>query len=190
MSDSSNDGANVVSALERLSRLMRAGEHAGDLNPVQWEALRYLSRANRFSNSPIAMTRYLGSTKGTVSQTIKALERKGYIAKTARGLERRSIVLALTDKGRDMLSNDPLTAFSKSVGELRGKTVRRLSKGLGALLEAELVRTEQPRFGACISCRYFRERGREGDASGPHSCMLFDAGLSDVEAQLICVEHS
>ena len=70
--------------LERLTRLMRAGEHEGGLNPAQWEALRYLSRANRFSNSPIALTRFLGSTKGTISQTIKALERKGFIAIPAR----------------------------------------------------------------------------------------------------------
>ena len=75
------DNASIAWPLERLTRLMRAGEHEGGLNPAQWEALRYLSRANRFSNSPIALTRFLGSTKGTISQTIKALERKGYIAK-------------------------------------------------------------------------------------------------------------
>ena len=32
--------------LERLARLMRQTGHAAGLNPVQWEALRYLARAN------------------------------------------------------------------------------------------------------------------------------------------------
>jgi DNA-binding MarR family transcriptional regulator len=168
---------------------MRAGEHEGGLNPAQWEALRYLSRANRFSNSPIALTRFLGSTKGTISQTIKALERKGFIVKTPRENEGRSISLSLTAKGSEALSHDPLAGFSKSLDDLSGKTRRRLAKGLADLLETDLKRREQPSFGICASCRYFREKGRETDDLGPHSCMLFDAGLASAESQLICVEH-
>jgi DNA-binding MarR family transcriptional regulator len=183
------ENASIAWPLERLTRLMRAGEHEGGLNPAQWEALRYLSRANRFSNSPIALTRFLGSTKGTISQTIKALERKGFIVKTPRENEGRSISLSLTAKGSEALSHDPLAEFSKSLDDLSGKTRRRLAKGLADLLETDLKRREQPSFGICASCRYFREKGRETDDLGPHSCMLFDAGLASAESQLICVEH-
>jgi DNA-binding MarR family transcriptional regulator len=181
--------AEILAPLERLARLMRAGEHEGGLNPAQWEALRYLSRANRFSNSPIALTRFLGSTKGTVSQTIKALERKGYIAKGPRENEGRSINLSLTPKGSEALKNDPLAEFSKSLDDLSGKNRRRLAKGLADLLETDLKRREQPSFGTCPTCRYFREKGGEADQGGPHSCMLFNAALSSPELQLICVEH-
>ena len=73
--DDDADGQMIVWPLERLARLMRAREHEDGLNPAQWEALRFLSRANRFSNAPGALTRYLGATKGTVSQTLMALER-------------------------------------------------------------------------------------------------------------------
>ena len=184
------DTTEILAPLERLARLMRAGEHEGGLNPAQWEALRYLSRANRFSNSPIALTRFLGSTKGTVSQTIKALERKGYIAKGPRENEGRSINLSLTPKGSAALKNDPLAAFSKSLDDLSGKNRRRLAKGLAELLETELKRREQPSFGTCPSCRYFREKGREADDGGPHSCMYFDVALSEVETQFICIAHS
>ena len=96
-------GSNAALMLERLARLMRASEHDGDLNPAQWEALRYLARANRFSNSPAALTRYLGATKGTISQTLMALDRKGYIAKAERPGEKRSITLTLTVTGRPPL---------------------------------------------------------------------------------------
>ena len=184
------ENSSIAWPLERLTRVMRAGEHEGGLNPAQWEALRYLSRANRFSNSPIALTRFLGSTKGTISQTIKALERKGYIAKGPRENEGRSISLSLTPKGSEALGRDPLTEFSKSLDDLSGKARRRLAKGLADLLETDLKRREQPSFGTCATCRYFREKGRETDDGGPHSCMYFDVALSGAEVQLICVEHS
>lgn len=189
MAKEKTETAEILAPLERLARLMRAGEHEGGLNPAQWEALRYLARANRFSNSPIALTRFLGSTKGTISQTIKALERKGFITKSPRENEGRSICLALTEKGREALTRDPLAELSISLDELGGKTRRRLAKGLSELLETELKRREQPGFGNCASCRYFRQKGRESDALGPHQCMLFDAALSEAEARLICVEQ-
>jgi DNA-binding MarR family transcriptional regulator len=184
------ENASIAWPLERLTRLMRTGEHEGGLNPAQWEALRYLSRANRFSNSPIALTRFLGSTKGTISQTIKALERKGFITKAPRQDEGRSICLSLTPKGTDALKHDPLAEFSKSLDDLSGKSRRRLAKGLADLLETDLKRREQLSFGICSSCRHFREKGREADGHGPHSCMLFDVGLSQADSQLICVEHA
>jgi DNA-binding MarR family transcriptional regulator len=190
MAKRDTENSEIAWPLERLTRLMRADEHEGGLNPAQWEALRYLSRANRFSNSPIALTRFLGSTKGTISQTIKALERKGFIAKGPRENEGRSINLSLTPKGSEALKNDPLAEFSKSLDGLSGKSRRRLAKGLADLLETDLKRREQPSFGTCPSCRYFREKSQSMDARAPHSCMYFDAGLANAELQLICVAHS
>jgi DNA-binding MarR family transcriptional regulator len=190
MAKRDTENSDIAYPLERLTRLLRAGEHEGGLNPAQWEALRYLARANRFSNSPIALTRFLGSTKGTISQTIKALERKGFIAKGPRENEGRSINLSLTPKGSEALKNDPLAKFSKSLDELSGKTRRRLAKGLADLLEIDLQRREQPSFSTCPTCRYFREKGREDDPRGPHSCMYFDVGLSSAELPLICIAHS
>jgi DNA-binding MarR family transcriptional regulator len=184
------DVDSIAWPLERLMRLMRGSEHDGDLNPAQWEALRYLARANRFSDSPGALTRYLGSTKGTVSQTIKALERKGLVTKSQRANERRSVCLTLTETAKTALANDPLAAFSRTIDDLNGKTKRRLSKGLRGLLEAELTRQEQPQFGVCSTCRYYREKGRAVELMGPHACMLFEVGLSDADATLICVEHA
>ncbi len=183
------DGRLIVWPLERLARVMRAREHDHGLNPAQWEALRYLGRANRFSDSPGALTRYLGATKGTISQTLMALERKGLVSKSLRGTGRRSVRLALTDKGRGILAEDPWTLLANSAEELGGKTRRRLQRGLEELLEQELLRTGLASFGSCGSCRYFREGGRDGDAQGPHLCMAFEAPLSGEETVRICVAH-
>lgn len=183
------EGQEIVHSIERLSRLMRAGEFGDGLNPAQWEALRFLARANRFSNSPGALTRYLGATKGTISQTVKALERKQLIAKAERPGEKRSIVLELTEAGRAMMAKDPWAALATASAELGGKTRKRMDKGLAELLAGEIARHQGPSFGMCMSCRFWREQGRGEDPHGPHLCMLFDVPISAAEATQICVSH-
>lgn len=176
--------------LERLARLLRAEGHSGALNPVQWEVLRYLARANRFSNSPGALTKFLCTTKGTMSQTIMALERKGLLRKAPRAGERRSVALALSEAGEAALSGDPLAGFLTLLDQLSPKTRRRLGKGAKALVEAAVMAAGQPSFGSCESCRYFRERGDESVAGqAPHFCMYFEAGLSSAETRQICIAH-
>ncbi|WP_373502887.1 MarR family winged helix-turn-helix transcriptional regulator [Aestuariivirga sp.] len=187
--DEQADGATITWPLERLARLMRSREHDDGLNPAQWEALRYLDRANRFSNSPGALTHYLGATKGTISQTLISLERKGFIAKSARLGERRSVSLSLTPKGHEVLARDPWNDLASSVDGLGGKTRRRLNKGLRELLAEEVKRGGLSSFGSCSSCRYFREKGRDHDPQGPHLCMLFEQPLSPEETRRICVAH-
>lgn len=182
-------GPLIAAALERLARLMRAGEHAEGLNPAQWEALRYLARANRFSNSPGALTRYLGATKGTISQTLIALERKGFVSKAARPGEKRSVALMLTAKGEAAPSRDPWARLAADADDLGNKTRRRLAKGLRQLLGQELERGHHQSFGLCATCRFFREMGRQADPLGPHHCVLLDEPLSAVDSSRICVEH-
>jgi len=188
--DDKTDGRMIVWPLERLARLMRAREHDDGLNPAQWEALRFLSRANRFSNSPGALTRYLGATKGTVSQTLIALERKGYIARALREGGRKSISLSLTAKGVEALTRDPWADLARAAEDLGGKTKRRLQRGLAELLEHEIGRSGVASFGVCPTCRFFRERGRSDDAKGPHLCMAFEEALTEADTSRICHEHA
>ena len=187
--DSDPRGDMIALPLERLARIIRASEHEGGLNPAQWEALRYLSRANRYSDSPSALTRYLGATKGTISQTLKALERKGYVSKSVREGAGRSVRLSLTPKGRDALKRDPWAIVAARAEALGGKTKRRMERGLNALLQQALEQSSLKSFGTCASCRFFRERGREGDPQGPHLCMLFEQPLSADDTARICLEH-
>lgn len=187
--EDTGDGRMIAWPLERLARVLRAREHEDGLNPAQREALRYLARANRFSNTPGALTRYLGATKGTISQTVMALERKGLIAKAARDAK-KSVRLTLTDKGRETLASDPWVKLEHAVEDLGGKTRRRMQRGLEELLAREVTRGGLASFGICSSCRFFRERGREGDARGPHLCMLFEEALSNEDAGRICIEHA
>ena len=64
----SSEALEVAHLIDRLERLTRFGEQSGDLNPAQWEALRYMGQANRFSRTPAALADYLASTRGTISR--------------------------------------------------------------------------------------------------------------------------
>ncbi len=172
--------------LERLGRLLQNDAHWHGLKPTQWEALRYLGRANRFSRSPRALTAYLGMTKGTVSQTLAALERKGLIRKEPVPKDRRNVRLEITRQGRSLLNKDPLSKFEMAAGNLRAKERAGLESGLRSLLTEALEQHGGKPFGACSLCRYFREDDEQGK---PHRCALLDEPLSAADGKLICVEQ-
>jgi len=168
--------------LERLARLIRSAGHAEGLVPAQWEALRYLSRANRFSNAPIVVAQYLGATKGTISQTIRALVKHGLVASGARSGDARSVSLLLTEQGRALLAKDPLRQLEADMENLGDKTKRRLGKALDVLVTAEAGRQEQPRFGTCPGCRFFMP----GEQS---ACASFGARLDQKDIETLCYRY-
>lgn len=175
--------------IERLDRLARRGDGATGLNPAQWEALRYVARANRFSRNPAALADYLDSTRGTVSQTLIALEQKGLIARLPSPRDKRSIDLALTDAGTAILRDDPLQILARDIagaGNADG-----LANALRATLGAAVARNDGRPFGVCHSCRHFRVGTQKGAKSGaqPHHCSLLNEPLSDSDSTSICIEQ-
>ncbi len=176
----------VAVLLERLARILQNEAHAAGLKPTQWEALRYLARANRFSRSPSALTAYLGTTKGTVSQTLMALERKGLVAKAPDAAHRRHLHIDLTPEGERLLRQDPIAAVMRSAEQLPEQQRRHLAETLSALL-TDMLRQRQGRpFGVCRTCRFFQTQHPEG---GPHRCGLLGVALSADDSQRICVEQ-
>lgn len=168
----------------RLDRLARAGERTGDLNPAQWEALRYLARANRFSRTPAALAEYFGSTRGTVSQTAIALEAKGLVEKRASARDGRSVDLELTAAGRAALGADSLAELA---GDLEaGTDASKLADALAAGLRTALARRGGKPFGVCRTCRHFRDGGK----ASAYRCALLDESLSAADSGLICVEQA
>lgn len=172
--------------LERLARLLRQASHAEGLLPAQWEALRFLARASRFSRSVGAVARYLGTTKGTISQTLQTLEKKGLVTRQARSNDERFVVLNLTVAGTELLTKDPLRQLAGDVEALGGKTRRRLTRGLAEVLSSTVARQKAQSFGTCEDCRYFREKA----PGAAMSCMKDGGALSPVETSLLCIEHT
>lgn len=184
------DEDRIADLLDRLALLQRSRQQqAAGLNPAQWEALRYLARANRYSRSPTALTDYLGSTKGTVSQTLIALERKGYVARRP-AADRRSLRLELTAAGRALLAGDPLQGVAAAAQALPPARRAALAAGLAALLAALQRANGRRAFGLCATCRFFRRDDAAAEAGGPHRCGLTLEPLSEADARLICAEHA
>ena len=176
----------IAVLLERLARVMQNEAHVGGLKPTQWEALRYLARANRVSRTPSGLTAYLGMTKGTVSQTLNALERKQLIVKEADPADRRQVRIDLTPKGLRLLEQDPIDAMLRSASKLSGEERRGLAQSLESLLKETLSWRGGRPFGACRTCRFFKARAPGG---APHYCGLLDVALSADDSQRICVEQ-
>jgi DNA-binding MarR family transcriptional regulator len=174
--------------IDRLDRLMRSGANIEGLNPAQWEALRYLARANRYSRTPAALADYLGSTRGTVSQTLIVLEQKGFVGRTQSTRDKRSIDLELTPQGEIALKDDPLLALAQDLAASAGRDISPLVETLRAVLHRAVARNNGKAFGACHTCRYF-EYDVAPSPRAPHRCGLLDEPLSEADSRAICVEQ-
>lgn len=179
------DASHLASLLDRVARLAINEGHADGLRPAQWEALRYLAAANRFSRTPKALCDYLGLTKGTVSQTLMALERKGLVAKAADPADHRIVRLALTDAGRRLLATRDARPFDRALAAMPHAARAELAAGLEDLVKRQLDLAGRRPFGLCARCRHFRADHPEG---APHRCALLGVALSAVDATRICAE--
>ena len=179
--------SSISVTLERLCNLLRTdirqrGLPQG-LGPVHVEALLYLSRCNRYSDTPQAVTEFLGSTKGTVSQTLKVLERKELLAKRPDPDDRRVVRLRLTPRGQALardLAKSPIYGDVLADGAAHSE---RLSRDLRLLL-GEMQRAGGYRsFGACHTCRFFQREAPE------FRCGLTGEPLTTSDSRQICPEH-
>jgi len=176
----------IAELIDRLGRLIRAEGHAAGLNPAQWEALRYLTRCNRFSNTPGALARYLNATKGTVSQTLNALERKKLIARRPDPVSGRVVRLTLTRAGAALAARDPLQDLVGAAAALPSAQRGALAAGLAAMLEQMQRNRGYRAFGLCRTCRHFRPRAPQGT---PHWCALLHTPLHEADSTAVCIEH-
>lgn len=167
--------------INRLARLDAATAWGGDLNPTQHAVLDYLGRANRFSRSPSHVAQYLGTTRGTVSQSFKSLVQKGYVTERRSELDKRAISFELTATGKDIAKADnPLTAALAASPKGEQDT---LLASLTTVLERVLSQNNGRSFGICKSCRHHEITSKGG------YCRLLSEPLLPFETHQICFEQ-
>ena len=167
--------------INRLARIDSASGWTGDLNPTQRAALEYLSEANQFSRSPSHVADYLGTTRGTMSQTLKALVRKGYAAERRQISDQRSISYELTEAGRAAAAEP--NPIAGAIGNLPADAQAALKDGLLQSLKLALAANGGQSFGKCKTCAYH-------DASSENGfCTLLGLSLEAGENVKICFEH-
>jgi len=172
--------------LERLASLLRSESRnlliTYGLQPVQFEALHYLSICNRYSDTPMSVTEYLGQTKGSVSQTLKVLEKKGLIVKTTDSNDKRVSHMSVTKAGKELISHVlPSPLLKAAIDEQ--ETVN-INSSLSALLRSVQHANNFKSFGQCDSCRH-NIRLDNGD----YFCGLTKEPLTRIDIKLICREH-
>lgn len=185
----------LLELVERLGNLMRSElRKAGSdesLQPVHLHALIYLSRANRYSNTPQALADYLGLTKGTVSQTLLLLDRRGLIERFEDDIDRRVVRLRLSSAGEQFLAEaQPTLAWQNATRNISPNRIRNATSALRETLSTLLEDNDGTLFGECSSCSWCQKLsqriyrcGRMGDRlSGPETrriCRLYEAKSED-----------
>lgn len=179
----------IYELIECMTALIRSEERKKctelGLQAVHFQVLNYLSRSNKYSNTPAAVANYLGMTRGTVSQSLIILEKRGLIEKVPDQKDRRVIHLQLLPAGRETLkAARPAELFTNATQILstvsgQNPDASAFQQALTALQKAN----DSQSFGVCKSCRNFTVK------DGQYFCQLTEEFLSDADSEQICQEH-
>tara|TARA_B110000093_G_scaffold137581_1_gene147502 strand:- start:441 stop:1004 length:564 start_codon:yes stop_codon:yes gene_type:complete len=175
--------------LDRLSSLLRNENRSRlllhGLQPVQFDALQYLMACNHYSDTPMAVTEFLGQTKGTVSQTLKVLEKKGFVTKTIDQQDKRVVHLSVTSQGSKLIKQIQASALlQKGATLMSDEKLEALNSSLELLLNKVQLANQLKTFGECHSCLHHTKL-----TSGGLLCGLTQERLLTTDAKLICREH-
>ena len=167
--------------LDRISRLSTSEDWSNSLNPTQRAVLSYLASANQFSRAPSNIAEYMCTTRGTTSQTLKALERKGLVCQFQSSADKRSISFDITTEGMEVLSKDSrLDATLRTIDQEEGVE---LSRSLESIAHQLLAQRGYKAFGICSECKYHSK-----SAKGRY-CALLEVPLTTRQSGELCHEH-
>ena len=178
--------------LERLSSLhksqMRRAANNEGIQFVHAEILQYLSISNRYSNTAQALSEYLGQTKGSISQSLKFLEKGGYVKRQTCKDDKRCTRLFLTAKAKravNRISSYLAPSMSETgIDEAGMGETRAASDAVKSLLSSWQHKSGNQGFGLCESCRFHRTLD-----NSKFECGLTNEPLAAAEVKLICREH-
>jgi DNA-binding MarR family transcriptional regulator len=180
----------VVELLIQAGRLVLSAQRDSKLTASQWMALRFLARANRFSRTLSGFADYQATTRGTASQTIKALERAGFLEREKSAHDGRSYILRLTRNGHSVLNEDPMHVLVEAVEQLNERTRLELRDTLRQALGSAARIPNRVPIGSCSECLFFqkprRRRTRGEDKRG--FCKLLARPVENKETDLLCVK--
>jgi DNA-binding MarR family transcriptional regulator len=175
-----------IDLLSRFARIIAAQGYDHGLQPVQWQALRFLEAANRFSRTAKGLTAWLGQTKGSVSQTLITLEAKGLIVRETDSADGRVVRLNLTQAGRALLADGQISLPQRMLNHLSDSDQTLFLRFVETMLRKELSKSGGRPFGLCRDCLHFRA---DNLTEGQHYCGLLQVALSSPASGEICIEQ-
>ena len=171
----------IKALLDRIARVSASQDWIDNLNPAQRGALTYLANANQFSRAPSNIAEYMCTTRGTASQTLKALERKGLVSQSQSPADKRSISYDVTAAGQKAIENNTeLDIVLSSLGQQEGSA---LAGSLEKLSRELIVQRGYKAFGICSECIYHKK------SSKGLFCSLLSVELSQDQSTKLCHEY-
>jgi DNA-binding MarR family transcriptional regulator len=177
--------------LERIGTLLRAEERKTatilNLHPIHLQVLRYLAQCNRYSNTPRGVSKYLGTTKGTTSQSLLVLQRHGYLQKKPDLNDQRVLHLVLTPKGQTLVSTLNSLFDKKALyADLEMSDLQIAQRVIEQLLRNFQKANHHQTFGQCHTCRYLVVT----EGKNLFRCGLTQEALTASETVKICQDHA
>jgi len=108
----------IAELFDHFMRAIYSQSFVEGLNPAQWGALRFISRANPRSRTLTEFARFHMVSKSAASDTMSALVRKQLVTKSRDLEDGRIMRLDLTDRGRELLAIDPLNNLVTALRQL------------------------------------------------------------------------
>lgn len=180
----------VAELVTRLGRIVYGDGFIEGLTPAQWTALRYFSRANRFSRTVSAFAEFHATTRGTASQTVKSLVENGYLRRERSTRDRRSVRFDLTQPARALLARDPFESLVAAAGNLSNTSRQVLGQGLDRMLRTLTEHHGKKAFGTCVNCRYLSTGVCCQEDTTGLQCELLGEALSEPETEQLCVNFT
>jgi DNA-binding MarR family transcriptional regulator len=185
MSTTDCNAAEIADLVLQLGRTAYADCTAGGLTQAQWIAIRFFTRANRFSRTISGFAQFHATTRGTASQTVKTLVEKGYLERTPAEKDARSIRFDLTALARQKIHHDPLIGVTNAAADLSEEERARMTTILRAMLENLGAGRGRPITGICRLCGHL-DRGVDGRNA---RCRLMQEPLVEAEFEELCVRY-
>lgn len=166
-----------ISSLRR--NLLKTFATEQELQLVHLEIIQYLSICNRYSDTAQALGRYLGQTKGTISQSLEYLEERKLIFKTQNSKDKRVFHLKLTASAKRLCEE-----LDRRLNCEEGLP-RENMESLEGLLRQLQVKNDFKGFGICANCKFNKKINNK-----EFLCELTKETLAVAESEKICNEYS
>lgn len=183
----------AIELLGQVARILWFEGTKHGMRDREWMALRFLSRANRFSRTPSALASYVGTTRGTASFIIGELERLGYLERKRSAKDKRSVMLSVTQQGKKFLARDPVNGLVDAIAVLDDDGKIRFRDTLRHMLDQSDAAEQRHHTDVCKRCIFLREDRTASDnkTTVEFTCRLFRAPIAEAEIDLLCTsfEH-
>jgi DNA-binding MarR family transcriptional regulator len=181
--------ARIVAALDRLANARRVQRQsfatARGLTLLQLELLATVAGGPPPQPLVGTLADEIGVSQPTVTDSVRALERKGLVRRTPDPQDARRVRIALTDDGTRLAAEyaDLDEAFVRAVEQLPGHTQEEAFAALLGVITALVDDGTITVARTCATCHFHRHDGMS------HHCTLLGADLPARALQVNCAEH-